>query len=196
MYKNSYPSIFLKFFILVLLFFITAAPSIIDNTRASNLHQENLRGENGVKHLGAGFNKGSFRNNINEQALQDATNTLNYYPSAQTTNELGQAQRNAADGSVRAFKKNSNNIVLDTQAPSATLGRISTGQPVETPAVNEVAVDLKDLAGNLKDGEEITKNRAIVGGGMNPISRGDMVHDPKVNSSMHQGAMNSVQDRN
>jgi len=189
MYKNSYPSIFLKFFILVLLFFITAAPSIIDNTRASNLHQENLRGENGVKHLGAGYNKGSFKNNINEQALQDATNTLNSYPSAQTTNELGQAQRNAADGSVRAFKKNSNNIVLDTVAPSATLGGIQTGQPVETPA-------LKDRAGNLKDGEEITKNRAIVGGGMSPISRGDMVHDPKVTSSMHQGAMNSVQDRN
>ena len=47
---------------------------------------------------------------------------------------------NVADGSVRAFK-NSNNIVLDIQAP-------------------------------------------------------DMIHDPKVNSSMHQGAMNSVQDRN
>ena len=86
--------------------------------------------------------------------------------------------------------------MLDTVAPSATLGRISTGQPVETPAINEVSVDLKDATGNLHDGEEITKNRAIVGGGMSPISRGDMVHDPKVTSSMHQGAMNSVQDRN
>ena len=156
----------LKISILALLFIVTAAPHIRDYG-GTKLHQENA-------------SKGGI---VANETLLDAVAPKNGF----------NPNTNAVDGSVRAFKKNSNNIVLDTQAPSATLGRISTGQPVETPSV---AVDLKDLAGSLKDGEEITKNRAIVGGGMNPISRGDMVHDPKVNSSMHQGAMNSVQDRN
>ena len=152
----------LKISILALLFIVTAAPHIRDYG-GTKLHQENA-------------SKGGI---VANETLLDAVAPKNGF----------NPNTNAVDGSVRAFKKNSNNIVLDTVAPSATLGGIQTGQPVETPA-------LKDRAGNLKDGEEITKNRAIVGGGMNPISRGDMVHDPKVNSSMHQGAMNSVQDRN
>ena len=38
----------LKISMLVLLFFVTAAPSIIENSRSSILHQENLKGENSV----------------------------------------------------------------------------------------------------------------------------------------------------
>ena len=125
----------LKISILALLFIVTAAPHIRDYG-GTKLHQENA-------------SKGGI---VANETLLDVVAPKNGF----------NPNTNAVDGSVRAFKKNSNNIVLDTVAPSATLGGIKTGQPVETPGINEVAVDLKDLAGNLKDGEEITKNLSLI----------------------------------
>ena len=145
----------LKISILALLFIVTAAPHIRDYG-GTKLHQENASKGGIVANetlLDAvaptnGFNP----NTNNDKTFGDgdgehelSSNELGFSHHANIdkvapkTNELGQAQRSALDGSGRAFK-NSNNIELDTQAP--------------------------------------------------------MVHDPKLNSSMHQGAMNSVQDRN
>ena len=145
----------LKISILALLFIVTAAPHIRDYG-GTKLHQENAskggivanetlldavaptNGFNPNTNIDQTFGDGDGKHELSSNEL-GFSHHANIDKVAPKTNELGQAQRSALDGSGRAFK-NSNNIVLDTQAP--------------------------------------------------------MVHDPKLNSSMHQGAMNSVQDRN
>jgi len=145
----------LKISILALLFIVTAAPHIRDYG-GTKLHQENAskggivanetlldvvaptNGFNPNTNNDKTFGDGDGKHELSSNEL-GFSHHANIDKVAPKTNELGQAQRSALDGSGRAFK-NSNNIELDTQAP--------------------------------------------------------MIHDPKLNSSMHQGAMNSVQDRN
>ncbi len=70
---NQITTASLKISMLALLFFVTAAPSIIENGRSISVHQENLKGENSV-----------------------ASGNLDHF-AVPNTNELGQANQNSSD---------------------------------------------------------------------------------------------------
>ena len=76
----------LKSSILTLLFFVTAAPSIIDNTRAVDLHRGSPDGPKAVDGITPGTNRVNAERDTNHDGL------------ARTTKSLRQAHRNTNDG--------------------------------------------------------------------------------------------------
>jgi hypothetical protein len=170
----------LKSSILTLLFFVTAAPSVIDNTRAFDLHGSSSNGPKAADGITPGTNR------VN--AERD-TNHDGFVP---TTKSLRQAHRNTNDGV--AAPTNHGSMVLQ---PHGNEGIQQDGEQLSE--LNPFGIT--DQAEVLKEGKQVTKNRAIVGSGMSPISRGDMVWDPTVHpehapDNLHEGAMGHTPNRN
>ena len=113
----------LKSSILTLLFFVTAAPSIIDNTRAVDLHRGSPDGPKAVDGITPETNRVNAERDTNHDGLARTTKSLrqahrntNDGVAASTGHSLRQAQRNTHDGVAAP----TNQISTEEVLPSVT----------------------------------------------------------------------------